>query len=107
MRGPPILDGYLRELHGLLHQRGEALAARLAQPGRAGVGEIADFLLLEAVNRTSRCSRSCGSARCCTRRVLYVVCLAWPATCRPFARSAGRRPSRPTCTTICSAASGR
>ena len=45
------LAGYLREVHGLLHQRGEALAARLAQPGRAGVGEIADFLLLEAVNR--------------------------------------------------------
>ena len=46
-----VLAGYLREVHGLLHQRGEALAARLAQPGRAGVGEIADFLLLETVNR--------------------------------------------------------
>src|SRR5262249_11333418 len=33
------------------HQRGEALAARLAQPGRAGVGEIADFLMLETINR--------------------------------------------------------
>lgn len=50
--GHPILDGYLRELCGLLHQRGEALAARLSQPGRGGVGEIADFLLLEAVNRS-------------------------------------------------------
>ncbi|HSI58740.1 MAG TPA: type VI secretion system baseplate subunit TssK [Ideonella sp.] len=49
--GNEILASYVRELHGLLHQRGEALGARLAQPGRAGVGEIADFLLLEAVNR--------------------------------------------------------
>lgn len=49
--GNDILSAHLRELHGLLHQRGEALAARLAQPGRAGVGEIADFLLLEAINR--------------------------------------------------------
>jgi len=49
--GNELLAGYLRELHGMLHQRGEALAARLAQPGRAGVGEIADFLLLETVNR--------------------------------------------------------
>jgi len=49
--GNDILAAHLRELHGLLHQRGEALAARLAQPGRAGVGEIADFLLLEAINR--------------------------------------------------------
>lgn len=46
-----LLDGYLREVHGLLHQRAEALAARLAQPGRAGVGEIADFLLLQVCNR--------------------------------------------------------
>jgi type VI secretion system protein ImpJ len=49
--GNDVLASHLRELHGLLHQRGEALAARLAQPGRAGVGEIADFLLLEAINR--------------------------------------------------------
>ena len=46
-----VLGSWLRELHGLLHQRGQALAARMAQPGRAGVGEIADFLLLQAVNR--------------------------------------------------------
>jgi type VI secretion system protein ImpJ len=50
--GNAILDGYVRELCGLLHQRGEALAARLSQPGRGGVAEIADFLLLEAVNRS-------------------------------------------------------
>lgn len=49
--GNELLASHLRELHGLLHQRGEALAARLAQPGRAGVGEIADFLLLETINR--------------------------------------------------------
>ena len=48
----PLLAGWLRELHGLLHQRGEALAGRLAQPGRAGIGEIADFLLLLCVNRS-------------------------------------------------------
>ncbi len=46
-----VLDGYCREVHGMLHQRGEALASRLVQPGRAGVGEITDFLLLQVVNR--------------------------------------------------------
>jgi type VI secretion system protein ImpJ len=46
-----VLDGYLREVHGMLHQRGEVLAARMVQPGRAGVGEIVDFLLLQTVNR--------------------------------------------------------
>ena len=47
----PVADGFLREMIGLLHQRGESLAGRLAQPGRAGVGEIADFLLLQICNR--------------------------------------------------------
>ena len=46
-----VLDSHVREIHGMLHQRGEALAARLAQPGRGGVGEIADFLLLQVINR--------------------------------------------------------
>jgi type VI secretion system protein ImpJ len=46
-----VLDGYLREVHGMLHQRGEALGARLAQPGRSGTGEIVDFLLLQVINR--------------------------------------------------------
>jgi type VI secretion system protein ImpJ len=49
--GNELLASHLREVHGLLHQRGETLAARLAQPGRAGVGEIADFLMLELINR--------------------------------------------------------
>jgi len=47
----PVLAGYLKELCGLLHQRGEALAQRIAQPGRGGVAEIADFLLLQTINR--------------------------------------------------------
>jgi len=46
-----VLDGYVREVHGMLQQRGEALGARLSQPGRAGTGEIVDFLLLQTVNR--------------------------------------------------------
>ncbi|MDE1183223.1 type VI secretion system baseplate subunit TssK [Paraburkholderia sp.] len=47
----PVLSGYLRELHGLLEQRGDALAKRLSAPGRGGVSEVADFLLLALVNR--------------------------------------------------------
>lgn len=47
----PVLDGWLREVHGMLHQRGEALGGRLTQPGRSGTGEIVDFLLLQVINR--------------------------------------------------------
>ncbi len=35
----------------MLNQRGEALAARLTAPGSRGVAEVADFLLLQSINR--------------------------------------------------------
>jgi type VI secretion system protein ImpJ len=47
----PPLAGLLAELSGILHQRGEALAARLTAPGSHGVAEVTDFLLLQSVNR--------------------------------------------------------
>ena len=46
-----VLDGFVNEFLGLLHQRGEALAGRVAATGRGGAAEIADFLLLQVVNR--------------------------------------------------------
>ena len=47
----PTLDSYLREVIGLLRQRGDALAAMLGQPGHGGVGQVTDFLLLQTINR--------------------------------------------------------
>jgi type VI secretion system protein ImpJ len=51
IRASTRLAGYCDELHGMLHQRGEELARQVAQPGRGGVAEIAEFLLLQTVNR--------------------------------------------------------
>ena len=56
---PPLLDvathallrGFTEELLGLLRQRGDALAGRMTQTGSGGVSEVADFLLLQTVNR--------------------------------------------------------
>lgn len=58
-RIPPLLDcaahavmrSWLDELLGLLRQRAEALAGRMTQGGTGGVAEIADFMLLQTVNR--------------------------------------------------------
>ncbi len=50
-RAAPRLAAFADELAGLLHQRGDLLAARLSQPGAAGAAEIADFLLLQLINR--------------------------------------------------------
>ncbi|WP_368718190.1 type VI secretion system baseplate subunit TssK [Paraburkholderia sp. BR10954] len=42
---------FMSELLGLLHQRGEALAGRVAETDRGGAAEIADFLMLQVINR--------------------------------------------------------
>jgi type VI secretion system protein ImpJ len=49
--GQMLLKSWLDELIGLLRQRAEALAGRLTQGGTGGVAEVADFLLLQTVNR--------------------------------------------------------
>jgi type VI secretion system protein ImpJ len=41
----------MKELVGLLHQRGEALGGRVAATDRGGSAEIAQFLMLQAINR--------------------------------------------------------
>jgi type VI secretion system protein ImpJ len=50
-RAVPTLAGFATELLGLLHHRGEALAGRVTEAGRGGTAEVADFMLLQVVNR--------------------------------------------------------
>ena len=50
-RASPRLHGFLEELQGLLHHRAEALAGRITESGRGGAAEIADFMMLQAINR--------------------------------------------------------
>lgn len=47
----PKLAGYLTEIIGLLHHRGEAIAGRLADTNRGGTAEIADYMMLQLINR--------------------------------------------------------
>jgi type VI secretion system protein ImpJ len=52
-RGVPALKGFVTEVLGLLHQRGDALSERVVGAGasRGGGLDIAQFLRLQAVNR--------------------------------------------------------
>jgi len=52
VRASRRLSTYMTELLGLLHQRGDALGGRVAATGRGASAEIADFLMLQAINRT-------------------------------------------------------
>jgi type VI secretion system protein ImpJ len=47
----PKLNGFIREMHGMLNTRGESIAGRVTMASHGGVAEIADFLLLQVVNR--------------------------------------------------------
>jgi type VI secretion system protein ImpJ len=51
VRAASRLATLTQELFGLFHQRGEALAGRVAATGRGSAAEFADFLMLQAVNR--------------------------------------------------------
>ena len=45
------LNAFLSEMIGLLHHRGESISGRLADSQRGGTAEIADYMLLQLVNR--------------------------------------------------------
>ncbi|MDY0272000.1 MAG: type VI secretion system baseplate subunit TssK [Advenella sp.] len=47
----PVLNQYIKEIAGLLEARSELLANRLQQPGRSGVAEVSEFMILETINR--------------------------------------------------------
>ena len=46
-----VLAGFVAELQGMLHQRGEALAGRVSESGAGGAAEIAVFLLPQPITR--------------------------------------------------------
>lgn len=47
----PWLSGFVSELNGLLHHRGEALGGRITGAGQGGAAEVSDLLMLQAINR--------------------------------------------------------
>ncbi len=85
-----VLDGYLRELLGLLHQRGETLAALLSQPGRSGVGEIVDFLFLQTINRHEPVFAHARRLTVLHPEALYAMCLHLAGELATYRE--GRRP---------------
>ena len=70
-----LLRSNLGELRGLLSQRVDALSGRMAQPGRGGVAEIADFLLLQTVNRASALFEHLANLPRLHPESLYATCV--------------------------------
>ncbi len=51
------LASYLSEIISLLHSRGEAIAGRLADANRGATAEVADYMLLQVINRLEPLAR--------------------------------------------------
>lgn len=94
-RGNGLLAAYIGEIIGLLHQRGVALASRLAQPGRGGVAEIADFLLLQTVNRFEPVFRHLAELAVLHPATLYTHGLMLAGDLCTFSRESKRPPNFP------------
>ncbi|HKE46336.1 MAG TPA: type VI secretion system baseplate subunit TssK [Steroidobacteraceae bacterium] len=89
------LATFLTELHGLLQQRGEALAARAVASGRGGAAEIADFLMLQAVNRYQPVVAHLAANANCHPEALYRLALEITGDLSTLTASSRRPPQFP------------
>lgn len=89
------LNLYVRDLHGLMHQRGDALAGRLSQPGRGGVSEIADFLFLQTINRYEPLFAHLETCSLLHPERLFSTCLSLAGDLATFSATSRRPASLP------------
>jgi type VI secretion system protein ImpJ len=71
----PRLAGFITEIQGLMHQRGEALARMAVGSARGGAAEISDFLLLQAINRYEPVMTHLAQSRQVHPEDLFRLCL--------------------------------
>ncbi len=90
------LSNCLSDVIGLLHQRGEALAMRFNQAGKAGgASAIADFLLLQLINRHEARLRHLAGLRQLHPERLYAQLLELAGELATFTTEAKRTPRLP------------
>jgi type VI secretion system protein ImpJ len=90
VRAAPVLTTFMTELQGLLHQRGEALAGRVSATGRGGAAEIADFLMLQAINRYEPLATHLVTGGLVHPEELYRFCIAVAGDLATFTTTAKR-----------------
>jgi type VI secretion system protein ImpJ len=94
-RAAPALASMVTELQGLLHQRAEALAGRISAAGRGGISEVADFLLLQVVNRHEPLIAHLGSVGSLHPQTFYAHALALAGELATFTHPGKRPPAFP------------
>jgi len=94
-RASARLATFVTELLGLLHQRGEALGGRVAATGRGGAAEIADFLLLQAVNRYEPLFAHYAESAAVHPEELFRACVSAAGELATFTTPSKRAPALP------------
>jgi type VI secretion system protein ImpJ len=92
----PRLAAFVAELQGLLHQRGEALGGRVAATGRGASAEIADFLMLQAINRYEPLVSHCAEAGAVHPEMLFQLCVSMAGELATFTTPGKRPPPQAT-----------
>jgi len=95
-RASARLTTFMTELLGLLHQRGEALGGRVAATGRGASAEIADFLMLQAINRYEPVLAHCAASGALHPEDLYRLCAAAAGELATFTTPSKRPPKLET-----------
>jgi type VI secretion system protein ImpJ len=95
-RAAPPLATFMTELLGLMHQRGEALAGRVTATGRGVSAEIADFLLLQVINRVEPLVAHFTDSGVIHPEELYRLCVSTAGELATFTSNSKRRPVLPS-----------
>ena len=96
IRAAGALEGFLREIEGLLGHRMTALSGRLSEGGVGkGVAEISDFLLLMCVNRALPVFRHMTNIENVHPELLYRECVALAGELATFMSADKQAPKFP------------
>ncbi|HTK29263.1 MAG TPA: type VI secretion system baseplate subunit TssK [Vicinamibacterales bacterium] len=89
------LGSFTAELLGLLHQRGEALAGRVAATGRGAAAEFAEFLMLQTINRYEPLVAHYAESGRLHPETLFELCVSAAGELATFTSTSKRPPKLP------------
>ena len=95
VRAATRLGTLATELLGLFHQRGEALGGRVAATGRGAASEIADFLMLQVINRYQPVLAHFVDTGVVHPEAFYQFCVAAAGELATFTTTSKRTPKFP------------
>ena len=95
LRAATRLATLATELLGLFHQRGEALGGRVAATSRGAASELADFLMLQAINRYEPVLGHFSETGAVHPEAFYRFCVAAAGELCTFTTTSKRAPRFP------------